>query len=41
MGVIVGAVVDAGGMDVCVGTKVAVKGNTVCVNGSVNNGAAV
>ncbi len=33
-----------GGMvavDVCVGTKVAVNGNTVWVNGSVKSGAAV
>ena len=41
MGVTVGAVVDVGGMDVCVGINVAVKGKTVCVNGSVINGAAV
>ena len=38
MGVEVGAVV---GIDVWVGTKVAVNGRTVCVNGSVNKGAAV
>lgn len=33
--------VGVGGGNVAVGSKVAVKGSTVCVNGSVSDGAAV